>query len=145
MYAQPLGPNDYDLTSLTPFRAKRFQQSIGNNQYFFNGPFTGVFVQLAAYNFIYRFMSNKLAEYPDGYHDGEVLRSFFSMTEAASNGPKDIRGFLTIGTSPPLVTNTLFFTLIAIFLLQLSSTHSFSPSEVTLVRSILSLVWMWKI
>jgi hypothetical protein len=27
---------------LTPFRASRFQQSIDNNPYFFNGPFTGV-------------------------------------------------------------------------------------------------------
>lgn len=80
MYSQPLGPNGYDLTTLTPFRAKRFQQSIDQNPYFFNGPFSGVLVQPAAYTFIYRFMGNKSAEYPEGYLDGEVLKSFFSVT-----------------------------------------------------------------
>ena len=80
LYALPLGPNGYDLTSLTPFRATRFQQSIGNNPYFFNGPFTGILVQPAAYTFIYRFMSNKSAEYPEGYLDSEVLKSFFGIT-----------------------------------------------------------------
>lgn len=85
MYSQPLGPNGYDLSSLTPFRASRFQQSINNNPYFFNGPFSGVLVQPAAYTFIYRFMSNKSAEYPEGYLDGEVLKSFFSVTGEAGN------------------------------------------------------------
>ncbi|KAL3424168.1 oxidase [Phlyctema vagabunda] len=80
MYAQPLGPNGYDLSALTPFRASRFQQSIDQNGYFFNGPFTGVLVQPAAYTFIYRFMSNKSSTYPEGYLDGEVLKSFFSIT-----------------------------------------------------------------
>lgn len=80
LYSQPLGPNGYDLTSLTPFRASRFQQSIDNNPYFFNGPFSGVLVQPAAYTFIYRFMSNKSEEYPEGYLDGDVLKSFFSIT-----------------------------------------------------------------
>ncbi|KAF8847565.1 Cloroperoxidase [Acephala macrosclerotiorum] len=80
LYAQPLGPKGYDLTALTPFRASRFQQSIDNSPYFFNGPFSGVAVQPAAYTFIYRFMGNKSAEHPDGYLDGEVLKSFFSIT-----------------------------------------------------------------
>ncbi|RDW74941.1 cloroperoxidase [Coleophoma cylindrospora] len=80
LYSQPLGPNGYDLTTLTPFRAKRFQQSIANNPYFFNGPFSGVAVQPAAYTFIYRFMSNKSAEYPEGYLNGDVLKSFFAIS-----------------------------------------------------------------
>lgn len=80
MYRQPQGPRGYDLTSPTPFRAKRFQQSIEQNSFFFNGPFTGVVVQPAAYTFIYRFMSNKSAEYPDGYLNGNVLKSFFAVT-----------------------------------------------------------------
>jgi hypothetical protein len=88
LYSQPLGPNGYDLTTLTPFRASRFQQSINNNPYFFNGPFTGVLVQPAAYTFIYRFMSNKSAEYPEGYLDGEVLKSFFSITGDPTTGFK---------------------------------------------------------
>jgi hypothetical protein len=76
----PLGPNGYDLTVLTPFRASRFQQSIENNPYFFNGPFTGVLVQPAAFTFIYRFMSNKSEEYPEGYLDADVLKSFFAIS-----------------------------------------------------------------
>jgi hypothetical protein len=65
---------------LTPFRADRFQESIFQNPYFFNGPFTGVLVQPAAYTFIYRFMSNKSEAYPEGYLSGEVLKSFFGIT-----------------------------------------------------------------
>jgi hypothetical protein len=71
---------------LTPFRASRLQQSIDNNPYFFNGPFSGVLVQPAAYTFIYRFMSNKSAEYPEGYLDGDVLKSFFSITGGPDTG-----------------------------------------------------------
>ncbi|PQE08453.1 hypothetical protein CJF30_00005322 [Rutstroemia sp. NJR-2017a BBW] len=85
LYAQPLGPNGYDLTTLNPFRAKRFQQSIDNNKYFFNGPFSGLLVQPAGYSFVYRFMGNKSAEYPEGYLDGEVLKSFFSITGSPGN------------------------------------------------------------
>jgi hypothetical protein len=58
----------------------RFQQSIDNNPSFFNGPFTGVLAQPAAYTFIYRFMSNKSEEYPEGYLDGDVLKSFFAIS-----------------------------------------------------------------
>lgn len=85
MYAQPLGPYGYDLTTLTSFRAKRFQESIENNPYFFNGPFSGVVVQPAAYTFIYRFMANKSAEYPEGYLNADVLKSFFSITGTPGN------------------------------------------------------------
>ncbi|KAJ3990990.1 hypothetical protein F5050DRAFT_1538035, partial [Lentinula boryana] len=52
--------------------------------YFFNGPITGVIVQPAAYQFIFRFMANKSEEYPEGRLDREVLKSFFSIT-----GPED--------------------------------------------------------
>lgn len=76
----PLGDNGYDLSVITPFRAKRFEQSIQTNPDFFNGPFTGVVVQPAAYTFIYRFMGNKSEEYPDGYLDADVLKTFFSVS-----------------------------------------------------------------
>jgi hypothetical protein len=76
---------NYDLSVLTPFRAARFQQSVENNPYFFNGPFTGVAVQPAAYTFIYRFMGNKSAEYPEGRLNQEVLKSFFSITGNRDN------------------------------------------------------------
>ncbi|APA15984.1 hypothetical protein sscle_16g107540 [Sclerotinia sclerotiorum 1980 UF-70] len=80
MYALPLGPNGYDLSVLTPFRATRFQQSIDNNPYFFNAPFSGIAVQPAAYTFVYRYMANKSSEYPEGYLNGDVLKSFYSVT-----------------------------------------------------------------
>jgi len=76
---------NYDLSVLTPFRATRFQQSIDNNPYFFNGPFSGVIVQPAAYTFIYRFMANKSAEYPEGILNQDVLKSFFSITGESGN------------------------------------------------------------
>lgn len=76
---------NYDLSVLTPFRAARFQQSIENNPDFFNGPFSGVAVQPAAYTFIYRFMANKSAEYPEGVLNQEVLKSFFSVTGESGN------------------------------------------------------------
>lgn len=37
-------------------------------------------MQPAAYTFIYRFMANKSAEYPQGKLNGEVLKSFFAIT-----------------------------------------------------------------
>jgi len=76
---------NYDLSVLTPFRAARFQQSIENNPYFFNGPFSGVAVQPAAYTFIYRFMANKSAEHPEGVLNQDVLKSFFSITGTSNN------------------------------------------------------------
>lgn len=76
---------NYDLSVLTPFRATRFQQSIDNNPYFFNGPFSGVLVQPAAYTFIYHFMGNKSAEYPEGVLNQDVLKSFFSITGTSGN------------------------------------------------------------
>lgn len=69
---------------LTDFRVERFQQSIEQNPYFFNAPFSGVIVQPAAYTFIYRFMGNKSAENPEGVLTKEVLKSFFAFT-----GPDD--------------------------------------------------------
>lgn len=80
LYNLALGSSGYDLSVLTPFRAARFNQSINTNPRFFNGPFSGVAVQPAAYTFIYRFMSNKSSDYPSGYLNAAVLKSFFSIT-----------------------------------------------------------------
>lgn len=73
--------SNYNLLLLQEFRSSRFDQSIANNPYFFNGPFSGVAVQPAAYTFIYRFMGNKSAEHPEGQLTQEVLKSFFGLTE----------------------------------------------------------------
>ena len=73
--------DNYTLDVLNDFRSARFDHSLQNNPYFFNGPFTGVLVAPAAFEFIYRFMSNKSEEYPEGYLNGDVLMSFFSVTK----------------------------------------------------------------
>lgn len=72
--------NSVDIKVLTNYRAMRFQESISNNPYFFNAPFSGVLAQPAAYAFIYRFMANKSAEHPEGLLTGDVLKSFYSIT-----------------------------------------------------------------
>lgn len=77
--------DNYDLDILTAHRYNRFNQNIQQNPYFFNGPFSGVVVQPAAYTFIYRFMANKSSEYPEGRLNGEVLKSFFSITGNEGN------------------------------------------------------------
>lgn len=72
--------SNYDLGVLGAFRARRFNESISTNPYFFNGPFAGVSVQAAAYTFIYRFMANHSSEFPEGRLSQNVLKSFFSIT-----------------------------------------------------------------
>lgn len=62
----------------------RFNNSIATNPYFFLGPFSGVLVAPAAYEFIYRFMSNKSEEHPRGLLNGNVLMSFFGVTKNAN-------------------------------------------------------------
>lgn len=71
---------NYDLDILNAFRAERIAQSKLNNPYFFSAPVSGIAVQPAAYTFIYRFMANKSAEYPEGILNKEVLKSFFAIT-----------------------------------------------------------------
>ncbi|KAI4854614.1 Cloroperoxidase [Aureobasidium sp. EXF-8845] len=68
------------LESLTAFRSFRFDTQVANNPYFFNGPFTGVAVQPAAYTFIYRFMANHSAEAPYGYLSYDTIKSWFGIT-----------------------------------------------------------------
>ncbi|KAK6442644.1 hypothetical protein LTR95_001123 [Oleoguttula sp. CCFEE 5521] len=73
-------PGSVTMESLTSFRSQRFDTQIANNPYFFNGPFTGVLVQPAAYTFIYRFMANHSAEYPAGYLSYDVIKDWFGIT-----------------------------------------------------------------
>lgn len=71
---------DYNLEVLTPFRNNRNLDSRARNPYFFSAPFAGVAVQPAAYTFIWRFMANHSAEYPEGRLSKSVLKSFFAFT-----------------------------------------------------------------
>ncbi|KAL9094518.1 MAG: hypothetical protein Q9165_003077 [Trypethelium subeluteriae] len=75
---------NYNLDVLRTFRAQRFQESIDKNPYFTYLPFSGTAVTQAAHSFIYRFMANKSAEYPEGILNKDVLKSFMSIY-----GPED--------------------------------------------------------
>lgn len=96
---------NYNLEVLRNFRDVRFQESIQKNPYFTctcfrrmcgtflsmhvanlrpDGPFDGMLVSQAAFTFIYRFMANHSAEYPEGRLDKDVLKSFMSIS-----GPED--------------------------------------------------------
>lgn len=82
-----MSPNGIiDLNSLTAFRSQRFDDQISSNPFFFNGPFTGVLVQPAAYTFIYRFMANHSVESPHGELRSEVLQSWFGVEEEEAGG-----------------------------------------------------------
>lgn len=76
---------NFGLDNITAFRYERFTDSINNNPYFFNGPFSGAIASAAAYSFIYRFMANKSAEYPEGRLDRYSLMSFYSITGESGN------------------------------------------------------------
>lgn len=76
----PLGPNGYDMSVMNKFRSLRFNQSIATNPYMFNGPYTGLFGQTATFLFTYQMFKNHSAAYPDGYLDGNTLKSFFGVT-----------------------------------------------------------------
>lgn len=78
--------SNYNLEILQQHRSDRWDASVANNPDFFNPPFAGVLVQPAAYTFIYRFMANHSAEYPDGRLSQNVLKSWFAMTGPDENG-----------------------------------------------------------
>ncbi|KAK0102342.1 hypothetical protein ONS95_005965 [Cadophora gregata] len=60
------------------------QYSIQNNPYYFSLPFSGL-VAPDAHNFVVHFMSNRSAENKGGILNGEVLKSFFSVTGEPGN------------------------------------------------------------
>lgn len=73
------------IDSLTQFRSDRFDAQIRNNPSFFNGPFTGVLVQAAAYTFIYRFMANHSIENPEGLLNYETMQAWFGVKGTNGN------------------------------------------------------------
>ena len=48
-------------------------------------PFEGMAVSQAAFTFIYRFMANHSAEYPEGRLTQGILKNFFSITGDRNN------------------------------------------------------------
>lgn len=71
---------NYNIQVLTDFRSTRFDHQKATNPYFFNGPFSGVLVQPAAYTFIYRFMANHSLTDPIGVLNQDVLKSWFAIS-----------------------------------------------------------------
>jgi len=71
---------NYDMPTLTDFRAMRQAHSIAENELFFNGPFTGLIMQPAMYSFIYRLLANHSADHPAGHLTQDVLKSFYGIT-----------------------------------------------------------------
>ncbi|KAF2086379.1 Cloroperoxidase [Saccharata proteae CBS 121410] len=65
--------------NIYPFRISRFNNSIETNPYFFFSPFAGVLVTPAGYNFPPAMMANHSAEFPEGYLNKEIMKSFFSL------------------------------------------------------------------
>ncbi|KAK1230006.1 hypothetical protein PQX77_006917 [Marasmius sp. AFHP31] len=72
---------NYNVSLLNQFRYERFQESIHTNPYFFNGAFSGVGVQPAAFLFIQRFMANRSTEHPEGILNRNTLKSFFGVDD----------------------------------------------------------------
>ncbi|KAK4896475.1 hypothetical protein LTR27_005691 [Elasticomyces elasticus] len=112
---------NYNIDVLRDFRLKRFQESIDKNPLFVYGPFTGMAVSQAAFTFIYRFMANHSAEFPEGKLDKDVLKSFMSIQGSEDNlkwvpGNERIpsnwyrRNTLDAYTIPYLLTDVLYFT-----------------------------------
>jgi hypothetical protein len=79
------------LDSLTAYRSQRYDRQIANNPYFFNGPFTGLLVQPAAFTFIYRFMANHSAAEPLGSLSYETAQTWFGVT--GTNGQYSVPTF----------------------------------------------------
>lgn len=76
---------NYNLEVMRAFRGKRFQESVSKNPYFFYGPFDGIEVSQAAFTFIYRFMSNKSAENPEGVLNKADLKSWMAISGPENN------------------------------------------------------------
>lgn len=76
---------NYNLEVLRDFRGSRYYESINKNPYFAYLPFGGIAVSQAAFTFIYRFMSNKTAEYPEGILNKAVLKSFMAVSGPENN------------------------------------------------------------
>ncbi|KAL8684420.1 MAG: hypothetical protein Q9224_006361 [Gallowayella concinna] len=78
-------PAPQQYSALFNFRQSRFNHSIETNPYFFFPQFAGVLVTPAGYIFPPALMSNKSAEYPEGYLDKETFKSFFAVTGERGN------------------------------------------------------------
>lgn len=81
---------NYDIGIMSQLRQITFERSVATNPYFFYGPFVGMGVSNAAQSFIFRFMANHTAEYPEGILDQFNLKSFFGVTgESGAFAKKD--------------------------------------------------------
>lgn len=80
VYAAGMDDDSYTLDMLAQQFVKKTQESIATNPYYFAAPFATTLVAPVAHNFVINFMSNHSPEKPDGYLDGETLKTFFGVT-----------------------------------------------------------------
>lgn len=66
--------------------AQRFEESVGNNPYFYYGPYTGLVARNAGYAFAARLLSNHSSEFPGGQLSKNVFKSFFGVYEESEGG-----------------------------------------------------------
>ncbi|KAI0148661.1 Chloroperoxidase [Xylariaceae sp. FL1272] len=70
------------MDDLAARAAKRFDDSVATNPYFYYGPYTGMIARNAGYAFAGRILSNHTTEHPrGGYLTKEVFASFYAVYE----------------------------------------------------------------
>lgn len=85
LMSKPLGPHGIDLTVLQPFRLENLRDSIKNNPYFWQGPYTKLAIEPATYIFTYRFFGNWSADADDGYLSRENYATFMGVEGEPGN------------------------------------------------------------
>ncbi|KAJ7024073.1 hypothetical protein C8F04DRAFT_1303402 [Mycena alexandri] len=77
---QPDSPDsNYDAETIFEHSHIRFHQSIAEDEFFFYGPLQ-MFVSCLTHNLVYGLMSNHSAESPEGFLQGEVLKSIYAIS-----------------------------------------------------------------
>jgi hypothetical protein len=85
LISKPLGPNGIDLSVIQPFRVENFHISVSTNPYFWQGPYSKIALEPAAYIFTYRFYGNWSEGSTDGYLSRESYATFMGVTGEPGN------------------------------------------------------------
>ncbi len=78
-YETGMSDDNYTLDLFAQLYANNTQLSTAENPCFFLAPFSGL-VSIVAYNFVINYFSNHSAEQPNGYLNGEMLKTWFAVT-----------------------------------------------------------------
>lgn len=80
LYELGMADDNYDINLLINYRATRFQQSVSENPYFFNAPFSGIIASPQRSRSYTVSSQTSPKSSPQGQLNGEVLKSFYSIT-----------------------------------------------------------------